>query len=57
MELRLLRGLGIGIATLFLAVGAVFAAEGLSSSPTANPAIGEPNATAEPTETAEPTAT
>ena len=58
-DAKLMRGLGIGTATLFLAVGAVFAADGLTSSAPGDPTIGEPRATetAEPAETAEPTAT
>ena len=55
----------LSIVTLFLAVGAVFAADGLTSgAPPAASTIGEPNETAEPTadptteptETADPTA-
>ena len=65
MDARLIRGLGTGVVTLFLAGGAVVAAGSLTSSGTDDPvpAVVETSgptetadATAEATETAEPTA-
>ena len=61
---RIVRGLGVAIVTLFLAAGAVFAANGITGpTPTSDPSLvtlntsgtAEPTETPDPPETAEPT--